>query len=139
MSDDVREELQGFVEAWRDDAASALSEPHNRAGGYVALTYQECAEEIEAFLKRQAAHPPDDAEAVTEHPCQVCGKKYPPTLLLDLKGNVPGGCKVTCLECAGRLEERERCAKLAAEFDHHNYGTCERIAAAIRVGNPANL
>lgn len=45
--------------------------------------------------------------------CQVCGKGYPPTLLFNLKGNVPGGAKVTCLECVGRLEEREACAALA--------------------------
>ncbi len=28
--------------------------------------------------------------------------------------------------------EREACAKIAAAHDYHNYGVCERIAAAIR-------
>ena len=58
MSDEQREELQGFVEAWRDDAAKCR-EVHGQYGDLrgsecraVADCYDECADEIEAFLKR---------------------------------------------------------------------------------------
>ncbi len=45
-------------------------------------------------------------ERPKEYPCQVCGRPFDAAHLFDLKGNVPGGCKLTCAECCGRLEER---------------------------------
>lgn len=62
------------------------------------------------------------------HKCQVCGSANDATSLFDIKGNVPGGCKLTCLRCCGRLEEREACAKVAEGKDWPSY--C--VAAAIR-------
>lgn len=71
------------------------------------------------------------------HPCQVCGMSYPPQYLFNLKGNVPGGCKVTCLECCGKLEMRERCAQaVEALLDKGDPYCCDPIledaAKAIR-------
>jgi hypothetical protein len=74
------------------------------------------------------------------HACQVCGKRYLANVLFDLKGNVPGGCKVTCLECCGALTMREAAAKAAATFHKgstENYHGDRRergqeIAATIR-------
>jgi quinol monooxygenase YgiN len=57
MNEKLLEELEGFVEAWRDDAAChrASSRPLFNA---VAATYDECADEIEAFLHRLACQLP---------------------------------------------------------------------------------
>ena len=70
------------------------------------------------------------------YPCQGCGRSYPPHLLFDLKGNVPGGCKATCLECCGRLEMRDRSAAIAESFGTEPTddapGVVKAIAAAIR-------
>lgn len=74
-------------------------------------------------------------------PCQLCGKVYPARYLFDVKGTVPGGAKMTCLECVGRLDEREACAKAADNAIHCQctdfcecYGrdSIRKIAAAIR-------
>jgi hypothetical protein len=60
LADDVREELEGLVEAWRDDAADArqtaatcpLAFAAVEAKGMAAV-YDECADELEAFLSRR--------------------------------------------------------------------------------------
>lgn len=61
MSDEVREELQGFIESWRDDAAKCR-ETAGQFGGTrgaecraVAECYDECADELEAMLERAKA------------------------------------------------------------------------------------
>src|SRR5262245_2328531 len=64
MTDELREELQGFAEAWRDDACRHR-EPSDPTSDAVAATYDECADEIEAMLARLAAHPAD-GEITTE-------------------------------------------------------------------------
>lgn len=78
------------------------------------------------------------------YPCQLCGESYSPDWLFDLKGSLPGGAKVTCLKCWGRLEEREVCAahldRCADAAEGHALITpigLRHIAAAIRArGTP---
>lgn len=55
MNDELREELLGFIEAWRDDAAQFRG-MGNGVGVEVAVAYDECADELEAMLSR-ASHP----------------------------------------------------------------------------------
>lgn len=106
-----------------------------------------CREDAEAYIAHAKLDQTDESaqkfkiEEVTisgreEYPCQACGKSYPPRYLFDLKGSVPGGCKETCLECKGMLDEREACAKLTVEHseDHASERSCtaDDIAEAIR-------
>lgn len=51
LDKELWEELEGFVESWRDDAAQMRSEG-DQLDELQALAYDECADELEAFLKR---------------------------------------------------------------------------------------
>jgi hypothetical protein len=57
LPDDVREELEGLVEAWRDDAAAQRETAANSPLAFavaeakgMAAVYDECADELAAFL-----------------------------------------------------------------------------------------
>ena len=79
-----------------------------------------------------------------QYPCQLCGRRFALAFLFNLKGAVPGGAKVTCLECKGRLDERAEIRTLVVaennkadaelevnKFETHFSEGCVSLLAAI--------
>lgn len=94
MSDEVRQELEGFVEAWRDDAAAARQEAANTQLAFAAveataraLVYDEAADELEALLARRKPAEVETLEPCTCDPGHICDGN---------RGHYPGGCPHYC-------------------------------------------
>lgn len=51
LSDEFREELEGFIEFWKENASSFRGSAEERERG-MAEVYDECADELESLLKR---------------------------------------------------------------------------------------
>lgn len=67
----------------------------------------------------------------SEHDCQICGARHHDAYLFDLKGNLPGGMKQTCLKCWGRLEAYEDAARIA---DLEKQAADKHVASCVESG-----
>jgi propanediol dehydratase large subunit len=72
------EELEGFVEAWRDDAAARREKAANARLAFAvteaaaqAAVYDECADELEAFLARRKVDGSVSNEEMVRHGLQL--------------------------------------------------------------------
>lgn len=84
--DSLLEELAGFVEAWRDDAALRRGDS-NRTFDFSAEAYDECADEIEALLGRYKGGEPPQPKcgrcgdtkfiALSREPCSTAETECP--------------------------------------------------------------